>query len=276
MGRVVVVGSLNVDRVTRVDRHPGPGETVLGEAGGTFAGGKGANQAVAAREAGADVAMIGCVGRDADGDAYRARLSALGVEVSGVRSLPGVPTGTAHVVVDAMGENAIIVVPGANGGLSSGDLAPLDRLSRRDVVLLQLEVPLRVVDEAVRRAVAAGARVVLNLAPYAQLPAPVVALADPVVVNEPEAALLRAGGAHPASLVVTRGAAGAVWDGETAAGPPVAEVVDTTGAGDAFCGALAAALARGADRAEALTVAVRAGSAAVARMGAQPDPELAS
>lgn len=259
MGRVVVVGSLNVDRVTRVERHPGPGETLLGTAVGVYAGGKGANQAVAARAAGADVAMIGCVGRDPGGDAYRARLDALGIDVSGVRRLEDEPTGTAYVVVDHAGENAIIVVPGANGGVSEADLAPLDQLGDGDVVLLQLEVPLSVVAEAARRATAAGARVVLNLAPYAVLPASVTRLADPVVVNEHEAELLRSEGDVPPSLVVTRGAAGAAWDGASVEGERVAEVVDTTGAGDAFCGALVAALADGADRAGALAAAVRAG-----------------
>ena len=274
MGRVVVVGSLNVDRVTRVERHPGPGETVLGDAAGVFAGGKGANQAVAARAAGAEVAMIGCVGRDPEGDAYRARLDALGIEVSGVRRLDALPTGTAYVVVDEPGENAIIVVPGANGGVSDADLAPLDRLGAGDVVLLQLEVPLPVVAEAARRATDAGARVVLNLAPYAVLPAAVTELADPVVVNEHEAELLRAEGDVPGSLLVTRGAGGAVWDGDSVEGVPVTEVVDTTGAGDAFSGALAAALAGGAARAEALAAAVRAGGEAVGRSGAQPGPDL--
>jgi ribokinase len=275
MGRVVVVGSLNVDRVTRVERHPRPGETVLGEALSTAAGGKGANQAVAALAAGATVAMIGCVGQDADGESYVARLDRLGVDTSGLRRLAGVATGSAQVVVDAAGENAIIVVPGANAQVSLDDLAPLDRLGDGDVVLLQLEIPLDVVAEAARRTARTGARVVLNVAPYADLPADVVALADPVVANEHEAELLQASGAAPGSLLVTRAAQGAVWDGEAESGRAVAEVVDTTGAGDAFCGALAAALARGEDRDAALLAALDAGAEAVTRVGAQPDPGLA-
>lgn len=266
-GRVLVVGSLNVDLVATVPAQPRPGETVLGSGLRRFPGGKGANQAVAAAAAGAAVRLVGCVGTDREGAAYLDGLAARGVDVSGVRRVAGRPTGTALITVDPQGENAIVVVPGANAALRPSDL-DID-LADADVVLLQLEVPLAVVTEAVRRAAAAGTRVVLNVAPYAELAPDVLDLADPVVANEHEAAALRR---PPRSLVVTLGARGARWlrDGtvvEVAA--PVADVVDTTGAGDAFAGALAAALATGAAAEAALLNAVGAGSAAVSRPGAQ-------
>lgn len=276
MGLVVVVGSLNVDLVTRVERHPKPGETVLGSGLERLAGGKGANQAVAASAAGAQVVMVGCVGSDEAGSAYVTRLSALGVDVSGIRTQPDCVTGHALITVDELGENSIVVVAGANVAVTVDDLAALDLVGPGDVVLLQLEIPLLVVAAAARRASTRGARVVLNLAPYAALPPDIVALADPLVVNEHEALMLADSEAVPASLVVTFGAAGAAWDGDRLTGPVVEEshVLDTTGAGDAFCGALSAALVGGAERLEALQTALAAGADAVQHVGAQRDPVL--
>jgi len=276
MGRVIVVGSLNVDLVTHVERHPRPGETVRGTGLERLAGGKGANQAVAASAAGASVVMVGCVGSDEAGDAYRARLTALGVDAASIRVTAGEPTGHALITVDEAGENSIVVVAGSNASLSLDDLGVLDSVGRGDVVLLQLEVPPEVVTASARRASARGARVVLNLAPYAQLPHDVIALADPLVVNEHEALLLADSEAMPLSMLVTFGAAGASWDGDQLTGPAVeeAQVVDTTGAGDAFCGALCAALVAGADRREALQTALVAGAEAVRHLGAQVDPSL--
>jgi ribokinase len=276
MGRVLVVGSLNIDLVTHVERHPKPGETVLGTGLERLAGGKGANQAVAASMAGAAVVMVGRVGSDEAGPAYVARLSALGIGVESIRVEPDCPTGHALITVDEAGENSIVVVPGANAAMTPDDLAILESVGPGDLVLLQLEVPLEVVAAAARRASARGARVVLNLAPYAALPGDVVALADPLVVNEHEALWLADSQAMPASLVVTFGAAGAAWDDEQLTGPVVApsEVVDTTGAGDAFCGVLAAALVAGADRGQALQAALAAGADAVRHVGAQSDPAL--
>ena len=275
-GRVLVLGSLNVDLVTRVERHPRPGETVLGEGLQQVAGGKGANQAVAAAAAGAPVSMVGCVGDDAGGTAYRGRLERLGIDVAGLRTCEGVASGHAIVTVADDGENAIVVVPGANDLLDDREVAAVDALGPGDVLLVQLEVPRAVVCTAVRRAAGRGARVVLNTAPYATLPPDVVALGDPVVANEHEMAALAEAGAEPGSLLVTFGANGASWDGVTAPAHAVAaaDVVDTTGAGDAFCGALAAALARGADREVALEAALAAGAAAVRHPGAQADPTL--
>ena len=276
MGRVVVVGSLNVDLVTHVERHPKPGETVLGTGLERLAGGKGANQAVAASAAGATVVIVGCVGSDEAGSAYVTRLSALGIDAASIRVASGCPTGHALITVDDAGESSIVVVAGANAAVGVDDLEVLEFVGPGDVVLLQLEVPLKVVTAAVRRASAKGARVVLNMSPYAAVPPDVVALANPLVVNEHEALLLADSEAMPASLVVTFGAAGAAWDGDQLTGPVVdqTEVIDTTGAGDAFCGALSAALVAGADRRESLETALAAGSDAVRTFGAQRDPAL--
>jgi ribokinase len=266
-GRVVVVGSLNVDVVATVERHPQSGETVLGTALRRLPGGKGANQAVAAAEAGAAVVLVGCVGDDADGAAYVAGLTARGVDATAVRRVTG-PTGTALVVVDRDGENTIVVVPGANAEVSADDLHNL-ALGPEDVVLLQLEIPVPVVEAAIRRAAAAGARVVLNLAPFAELPADLLDECDPVVVNEHEAATLAR---SPVSLLVTLGPRGARWErpGEQIEidAPPV-EAIDTTGAGDMFAGTLAAALASGAGPRDAVTAAVEAAARSVTRPGAQ-------
>ncbi|GAA1965262.1 ribokinase [Terrabacter lapilli] len=276
MGRVVVLGSLNVDVVTLVERHPLPGETLLGEAGGTFAGGKGGNQAVAAARAGADVAVLARVGDDGPGRAYLDRLVTLGVDTNAVSVSSTAPTGTAFITVDEQGENSIIVVAGANGERDRALVEHASSLRRGDVLLCSLEVPLETVADAARAAHRAGARVVLNLAPYAALPADVVALADPVVVNESEMRALADSGLIPQSLLVTFGAAGARWGLEGVDGIPVAkrDLGDTVGAGDAFCGALAAALADGADDRAALEAANRAGAAAVRWVGAQPDAAL--
>lgn len=277
MGRVVVLGSLNVDLVTDVERHPRPGETVLATGPvRRFAGGKGGNQAVAAAEAGARVAMVGAVGEDEDGERYLARLRSRGVDVSAVRVEPGAATGQAWITVGADSENAIVVIPGANADLTLEDLEPVSDLGPGDVLLVQLEVPMPVVAAAARRAHGRGARVVVNAAPYAALPHDVAALADPLVVNEHEALALADSDVVPGSVLVTFGGEGCSWDGERFDGVavPLELVVDTTGAGDAFCGALAAALATGADRAEAIRAAAEAGATAVQRVGAQADPRL--
>jgi ribokinase len=276
MGRVIVIGSLSIDLVTHVDRHPRPGETVLGAGLERLAGGRGANQAVAAAAAGATVVMVGRVGSDDAGSAYVTRLLALGVDAAAVRVTPGCPTGHALVVTDDAGESTAVVVAGANAAVVVDDLDVLESVGPEDVVVMQLEVPLEVVTAAARKASAKGARVVLNLAPYAALPPDVVALADPLVVNEREALLLADSEALPASLLVTFGAAGATWDGDQLTGPVLEQsvVLDTTGASDAFCGALSAALAAGAGRREALRAALAARADTVAHHGAQRDPAL--
>ncbi|MGN6743624.1 MAG: PfkB family carbohydrate kinase [Amnibacterium sp.] len=268
---VWVLGSLNVDAIVRVARHPLPGETVLGGPVELRFGGKGANQAVAAAVAGAAVRMVGRVGDDAEGRAYRDRLAAFGVDVAAVRVDPAAATGRAAIAVDGAGENTIIVSPGANAAVGREDLTALDALAPDDVLLTQLEIDLEVVGAAVRLAAARGARVVLNAAPFAPLPAEVLALADPVVANEAEAAALAASGAVPVQLLVTRGAAGSAWGAIEVPAERVADPVDTTGAGDTYCGALAAALAAGADPAEAMARAAAAAARSVTWLGAQPD-----
>ncbi len=272
VGRVLVLGSLNVDLVTPVTRIPRPGETVLAT-GPTrrYAGGKGANQAVAAAEAGAEVTMIGAIGDDEPGRAYAARLAARRIETR-LSVTTEHATGAAQIWVDQAGENSIVVVVGANEA-AKPDVAGI---ASDDVLLCQLEIPIPVVAEAVSRASAAGARVMVNAAPYAPLPREIIGVADPLVVNEHEAALLADSGLLPGSLLVTFGAAGASWDGVRVDGTPVpeADVLDTTGAGDAFCGALAARLAARESRSVALAAGVAAGAAAVRRVGAQPDPQL--
>ncbi|MEF2976288.1 ribokinase [Subtercola sp. YIM 133946] len=287
MGRVFVVGSLNVDSVVRVQRHPSPGETVRASDLATFWGGKGANQAVAAVSAGADVVFVGRVGDDAEGETYRRRLESRSIDVRALRVTRDVTTGHAMIAVDENGENTIIVSPGANARVTLADLdvlrgeGGLDTtdtvyesepagIRPADVLLVSLELDLDVVSEAVRIAAAAGARAVLNLAPFAALEPEVLALADPVVVNEHEAAQLREAGIEPASMLVTLGSAGSRWGDVSVEAQRVESVVDTTGAGDSYCGTLAARLAAGDSNEEAMRAASAAAARSVTWSGAQP------
>jgi ribokinase len=268
---VVVVGSGNLDLVSQVERIPGPGETVLSTGFATHAGGKGNNQATAAARAGADTTFVGAFGDDEPGARLRAGLAADGVTLL-VRTVPE-PTGTALIAVSAAGENSIVVNPGANAALR--DLTAEERaaVAGAGIVLLQLEIPLETVVEAVR---AATGTMVLNAAPAHPLPAAVLDAVDVLVVNEHEAALL--GGADhllttvPA-LVITLGAQGALVRTRAEAthvpGIPV-DVVDTTGAGDTFCGALAARLDEGAPLPDATRFATVAAALSVRRAGAVP------
>ncbi|NYF28073.1 ribokinase [Microbacterium sp. JAI119] len=276
MGRVFVVGSLNLDRAVTVSRHPAPGETVAGGDVRTLWGGKGANQAVAAARVASGKAvmagpvyLIGRVGDDEGGLTYRRRLSEFGVVTSSVVVTPAVPTGSAIVIVNSEGENAIVVSPGANSTLTASDLEPLDDLGAGDVVVVSLEVPLSIVTAASQRAEAVGARFLLNLSPFGPVPEDVVMSADPLIVNEHEAAQVRADlGSHP-SMLITRGAAGSDWNGLHVPSRRDVQVIDTTGAGDAYCGTLAAALAGGGDAEHAMRLATDAAAAAVSRVGAQ-------
>jgi ribokinase len=266
MGTVCVVGSLNIDLVTKVRAHPRPGETVRGDGLDRLPGGKGANQAVAAARAGAHTVLCGRIGED--GTAYRNGLAERGVEVAGVHLVSGSPTGHALIAVDERGENTIIVIAGANAALTDAQVRRhADVIAAADVLLLQLEIPLPGVLAAAELARAAGVRVLLNPSPWQVPPGELLAVADPVVVNEHEAEQLPVAAA--ASVCVTLGARGARWGEHTAAAPRDVTVVDTTGAGDAFAGALAAALAAGTPDAAALELAVAAGSAACAWPGAQ-------
>jgi ribokinase len=283
---IVVVGSANVDLVVPVDTLPEPGQTVLGDDHLRAAGGKGANQAVAAARLGRAVAMVGRVGEDDDGRRLLASLEGSGVDVTNVLVTPVVPTGLALITVDRSGENTIAVSPGANARLAPADIAAAaDLLRTAAVTLVQLEVPLDAVGTAVATA---GGTVILNPAPATPLPPEVLAGVDVLVPNRSELGLL-AGVAEPrsiqaaveaacelpggAAVVVTLGADGAlVVDGDLVEHVPAVEVeaVDATGAGDAFCGGLADALARGLDLVEAVRWAVRVAGLATTAWGAQP------
>jgi ribokinase len=280
---VVVVGSLNHDITVVAERRPAAGETVLGRSLATASGGKGANQAVAAARAGARAAMVGCVGADAAGEQLLAGLRAAGVDTARVRALDDAPSGTALIVVDDAGENSIVVVPGANARLAAADVdAALGAAGgARRVVLAQLEVP----EAAVAAAARGAGRFVLNASPARALPGAVLAAADPLIVNAGEAAALTGAPADdvralaeaalalgPRSVVITRGAGGALWataEDTIERTAPRVTVVDTTGAGDVFAGTLAAHLARGARPHDALAAAVDAGAEAVQWEGAQ-------
>ncbi len=285
---IVVFGSVNLDLVTPVERIAGPGETVLGPSFAQLPGGKGANQALAARRAGARVALIGATGADAFAAVALALLRQAGVDLSGLVEDPERPTGAAFISVDAAGQNAITVAAGANALASAAGVAATP-MAPGDLLLLQREVPDAEGERAALSARARGARTVLNLAPAGAVTASYLAAIDIVVVNESEAAFLarmlhreeadHAGLAatlrtrFACDLIVTLGAAGAIGWHEgvpcRAASLPIAPV-DTTGAGDTFVGAFAAALDAGADFARALQRGAVAGSLACLRPGAQP------
>ncbi|MFF1574742.1 ribokinase [Leifsonia sp. NPDC058292] len=284
---LVIVGSLNADLVVRTERFPGPGETVRGSALATLAGGKGANQAVAAARLGGAVTMVGAVGDDPHGDLLRRSLDSAGVDTSRVRVVPEVATGTAMITVNADGENTIVVSPGANGRLAATDVEQGDAFDGRAVLGLCLEVDAAVVTAAASRARDEGITVLLNLSPYADVPHELLAATDVLLVNEHEAAQLfgvPADGDQSAAVarglgelgipraVVTRGADGAtVFDhGEVSHIAAVrVDPVDTTGCGDAFMGALALRLSQGDDLARAARFASLVGAFAATRDGAQ-------
>jgi ribokinase len=270
---VCVIGSANLDLVARTPRIPGPGETVLGTSYAEHAGGKGLNQAVAASRAGARTAFVGAVGDDAAGALLRSVLAGAAVESRAVRTTHEHATGRALITVSDDAENSIVVVPGANGALT-----PPDELPPAAVVLAQLEVPVAVVLRAFTLARRAGARTVLNPAPARELPDDLLGLTDVIVPNEHELALLggpdRQLAAGAGALVVTLGARGAriIVGGRPERAQPAfsVEAVDTTGAGDAFCGALGARLAAGDDIDAAVRWAAAAGALATTVAGAVP------
>lgn len=273
---VLVVGSANLDLVATVEHLPAPGETVIGSDYAEHAGGKGLNQAVAARRAGARTAFLGCLGNDAAGDSLHQLLSSEGIDrmVTDVAA----PTGRALIAVDSRAENSIVVIPGANSMVSIGVVDDRrDAIARASVVLCQLEIPLEAVEAALAIARLGGARTVLNPAPAADLPRGILELCDIVVPNQHEVAQL--GGtsalldAGVGTVVITLGARGirvVTRDGQWEIPPFVVRAIDTTGAGDAACGALAAALSQGADVLTAARRASAAGALAATRRGAVP------
>ena len=284
---IFVFGSINIDLVARVERIAAPGETVLGPSYCVIAGGKGANQALAARRAGASVAMVGAVGIDGFAQPALAQLIEDGVDISRVSRVDA-PTGAAFIAVDAQGQNAITVASGANGHARAAQLAE-HTLQPSDWLLLQRETPDKEGEAAARIAKARGARVMLNLAPAGAIHDSYLALIDILVVNEHEADLLgqSRGLVEPtlaqvseatakagcAAMIVTLGAAGAQgWSAGQHFNLPAFKVavVDTTAAGDAFVGAFAAALAQGEEFRKAMRFGLAAGSLACTKTGAQP------
>jgi len=278
--RVTVVGSINMDLVVSTERLPSPGETILGSDFQRFGGGKGANQALAAARMGASVTLIGKVGTDEPGRALVGELLRAGVEISRIGRTEG-PTGTAVITVDGRGGNTIVVVPAANAALTPADVeASRDAIAASDAVLVQLEVPIETVVAAAAVARQAGAAVFLNPSPVQTLPDAIYDGLAYLVVNETELAALTEGTVDPSRLlakgvqriVLTLGERGArliAADGAQEVAPFRVPSVDSTAAGDAFLGALAATLPeRG--LAVALETASAAGALATTRMGAQP------
>jgi ribokinase len=283
---VLVIGSSNTDLVCRSPRIPAPGETITGRSFAQFAGGKGANQAVAAARAGADVAFVGACGDDDFGVARRSDLVAEGIGVDRMRVIPGASSGIALIVVDDRGENQIVYVPGANNLVSVEDVASALHDLDYGVVSLTFEIPFATVAHAALHH-RDGALVVLNAAPYDDRVIDLLSEVDVLVCNELEAAavlgravvdqsaeldavaLVERG---PRSVVLTLGRSGAVAADRSGAWrtpAPAVDAVDTTGAGDAFCGALSAWLATDRPLSEAVRAGVAAGSLAVTRHGAQ-------
>ncbi|MEU6414025.1 ribokinase [Microbispora sp. NPDC046933] len=275
---ISVFGSANMDLVAYVAQAPKPGETITGREFRTIPGGKGANQAIAAARAGAEVAFLGAVGDDAFGPGLRAALAEAGVGVAGLRVVPG-PSGVAHIVVQDGGDNSIIVVPGANGAVTGPAGQDAEVIGRSDALLLQLELPM---DAVVAAAHVPGAGVILTPAPAVPLPAELLEAVDLIVPNEHEAAALTGRDDPRDALealldlvpeaVVTLGARGALYgsrDGTRLREPAVpVRAVDTTAAGDTFAGALAVARTEGADPARALRFASAAAALSVQREGA--------
>ncbi|WP_062213792.1 ribokinase [Demequina oxidasica] len=287
--RILVFGGINQDEVTRVARHPLPGETVIATSSHTFQGGKGANQAYAAAVAGSDavtVEMVGAVGGDDAGLSALASLQAAGVDTALVATISGVPTGRAYITVSDAGQNSIVVAPGANSHLSA---AAVENVMAPTVVVAQTEVGASEVNAVCAYAERVGARLVINDGPVVGLSHAALAYADPLVVNEHEAADLLREVIPPAehlalaralldqigsrSVVVTLGGAGSVIaDGDGVrhhATTLASTVVDTTGAGDTFVGALAAALATRSTLDDAIELAAHAATASVGWAGAR-------
>jgi len=282
---VVVVGSANVDLVAYVDRAPEAGETVMGSRFVVAMGGKGANQAVMAARLGAGVAFVGCVGDDPYGREIRRHLAAQGIDVAAVATVAG-SSGVAPIWVDRHGTNRIVVVPGANAALTADRAASaVHAVADAAVVVGQLEVPLAATAAAFEVARARGVTTILNPAPALPVGDELLELCDWVIPNETEFALLT--GTDPADddavsryathlgagVVVTRGEAGALvvvpHSDPVRVPAPAVEAVDTTGAGDAFVGAFAVALARGDDPVAAATLACRCAATSVTTPGTQ-------
>ena len=268
MASITVIGSVNLDIVAKVARLPAAGETVTGAELYRYPGGKGANQALAAKRLGADVTLIARVGDDAAADEALVLLREDGVDLSQCIALPGIPTGTALIAVAPSGENQIVVAPGANQHLAPDDID----VPESDALICQLEVP---IDTVARAAEEFAGFFAVNLAPAARIDVAVLQRANLVVVNETESAwygdTLRA---CSGMVATTRGAGLATLEQDgtviAEARPPAVEAIDATGAGDTFTAALTVALVEGMPPQDALEFACTAGAAATTKMGAQP------
>lgn len=280
MGKVVVVGSINVDMVFTSDIRPKAGETVLGSTFSLIPGGKGANQAVAASKLGADSVMIGCVGHDANGDFAVCNLNSVNVNTDCIDIVHEVPTGVANIIV-AENDNSIIVISGANYKVNK---AMIDRyrdvILSADIVLLQLEIPQETVEYTLELCKNNNVKVLLNPAPAVELNSSMIENATYITPNEHELKIILGKDCdteeemkkYPNKLIVTLGAKGVKYfDGiEMKLVPSYkVEVVDTTGAGDTFCGAMAAALVRGDNLEAAIKFANKAAAYAITKLGAQ-------
>jgi ribokinase len=288
MNNILVVGSMNADLVVRSPRFPKPGETISGEDLQIIPGGKGANQAVAAARQGASVLMVGRVGNDSFGPELINNLQRNNVDISHVQTDSQSATGTATIIVDANGQNSIVLSPGGNGKVSPADVDSVS-FSDHQLLLLQLEIPIETVLAAARRAKESGLRVVLNPAPGRPLPEELISLSDFIVPNEPELSMLTdqpvndiASAEKAAKIVLERGAQNVIVTlGANGAlivnkemtrhipSFPV-EVVDTTAAGDAFIGGFASAVLLNKSLEEAVRYGCACGALATTKFGAQP------
>jgi ribokinase len=280
MGKTVVVGSINVDLVFTSDIRPKAGETVMGSTFSTIPGGKGANQAVAASKLGALSCMVGCIGNDQNGEFSINNLNLMNVDTSCIKKTDNAPTGVANIVV-AEHDNSIIVIAGANYEITKEDIDSCkDVILSADIVLLQLEIPLDVVEYTSNLCRENNVKVLLNPAPAVELPETLIENATYITPNEHELNIILGKQnnvdetikMYPNKIIVTMGSKGVKYfDGKEMKIIPSynVEVVDTTGAGDTFCGGLAAALVRGDKLEEAIKFANKAAAISITKLGAQ-------
>ncbi len=275
--KITIIGSINMDLVIETERMPKQGETITGRQFSMIPGGKGANQAVAAARLGAEVTMIGAVGKDAFGDELLKQLEKENINIANVKPVTDLATGVASITL-AEQDNSIIVVPGANHSLTPEDLQSYETVIKNsDVVLLQLEIPIETVQKAAELAHKHHVKVVLNPAPIQELPETLLEVVDVITPNEHEYEALTLSQPNyytslEEKLIITQGGNGTVYfdQGEKRHIPShKVDVVDTTGAGDAFNGGLAVKLAEGASRSEAVAFANAVGALSVTKFGAQ-------
>lgn len=279
MGKITIVGSINTDMVFTSDIRPKAGETVLGNTFSVIPGGKGANQAVAAAKLGAKTFMVGCVGKDANGEFSLKNLQNMNVDTTGIKVIDGIPTGVANIVV-ADNDNSIIVIPGANFKVTKEVIDDnKDILLSSDMVLLQLEIPMETVEYIIDMCSKNNVKVLLNPAPAAKLSKNIIEKVTYITPNEHELKFIfdnmdtdEALKLYSNKLIVTMGQEGVrYFDGVEIKQIPSnkVKVVDTTGAGDTFCGGLASALVRGEGIEDAIKFSNKAASFTVTKLGAQ-------